>query len=61
MVACLQTPKEKILEWVHGKTIIPEREEKKIEIIMSMKEDREDWRVVLIQLNPKSIHLRTHY
>lgn len=33
----------------------------KVEIIMRMKEDREDWRAVLIQLNPKSIHLRTHY
>lgn len=30
MVACLQMLKEKILEWVQGKTIIPEREEKKL-------------------------------
>lgn len=64
MIACLKRIKEEVVEWVHGKTIIPERQEEvreKVGIIPRMKEDREDWRVVLIQLKLKSVHLTTHY
>jgi len=64
MVACLQRNGEEIAEWVHGKSVIPERQEEvreKVGIIARMKENREDWRVVLIQLKNMSMHLRTHY
>lgn len=63
MVACLQRIKEEVVEWVHGKTLIPERQEEVREKvgITRRKEDTEDWRVVLIQLKNKSMHLRTHY
>lgn len=64
MTACLKRIKEEVVEWVHRKTIIPERQEEvreKAGIITRMREDREDWRLVLNQLKPKAMHSTTHY
>lgn len=61
MVVCLQRIKEKVVEWVHEKTMRQGEVREKVGVITRTKEDREDWRVVLIQLKPKSMHLRTHY